>query len=99
MNHGANLVAQLDIERNVALGLEMQGNHWPLQSGQSIVSSIVVKSQIVFSRTGFNANVAPRFRASQRLKPHSFRGFYGTAEAVPHKDLFFETQAIQSFCQ
>jgi hypothetical protein len=48
MNHGANLVAQLDIERNVALGLEMQGNHWLFQSGQSTVSSLVVKSQIVF---------------------------------------------------
>jgi hypothetical protein len=48
VNQGANLVAQLDVERNVALGLQMQWNHWLIQSGQSIVSFPVVKSQFVF---------------------------------------------------
>ena len=52
MNQGANLVAQLDVERNVTLGLQMQWNHWLIQSGQSIVSFSGVKSQFVFSFVG-----------------------------------------------
>src|ERR1019366_3540160 len=28
MNQRANLIAQLDVERNVTLGLEMEWNHW-----------------------------------------------------------------------
>ena len=43
--------------------------------------------------TGFRACVAIRFRAGQRLKPHSFCILYGTAEAVPYKDLVDATQA------
>jgi hypothetical protein len=39
--------------------------------------------------------VATRFRAGQRLKPNSFCILYGTAEAVPYKDLVVATQALQ----
>src|SRR6266851_8405413 len=48
MNQRANLIAQLDVERNVALGLQMQWNHWLTQSGQSILPFSVVKGQFVF---------------------------------------------------
>ena len=39
--------------------------------------------------------MATRFRAGQRLKPHSFCILYGTAEAVPYKDLAVATQALK----
>jgi len=48
VNQGADLIAQLDVERDVAFGLEMERNHWLFQSDQSIVSFSGVKSQFVF---------------------------------------------------
>jgi hypothetical protein len=57
VNQGADLIAQLDVERDVAFGLEMERNHWLVQSGQSIISFSGVKSQFVFcvfSSTGFS---------------------------------------------
>src|ERR1700693_3971819 len=57
VNQRADLIAQLDVERDVAFGLEMQRNHWLIQSGQSIISFSGVKSQFVFcifSSTGFS---------------------------------------------
>jgi hypothetical protein len=48
MNEGTNLVAQLDIERNVTFGLQQEWNHWLTPSGQFILPFPYVKSQFVF---------------------------------------------------
>src|SRR6267154_1379296 len=45
---GAKLVAQLDVERNVAFGLQMHRNHWLSQPDQYNPVLCQVKSQFVF---------------------------------------------------
>src|SRR6267143_4520426 len=45
---GAKLVAQLDVERNVAFGLQMYRNHWHSQPVQYNPVLCQVKSQFVF---------------------------------------------------
>src|SRR3981189_3710482 len=45
---GAKLVAQLDVERNVAFGLQVYRNHWPSQPDQYRPVLCQVKSQFVF---------------------------------------------------
>jgi hypothetical protein len=39
--------------------------------------------------------VASQFRTGQRLKPHLTSNIYGTAEAVPYKDLAAATLALK----
>src|SRR5882762_2126139 len=45
---GAKLVAQLNVERNVAFGLQMHWNHWHSQPDQYNLIFCHVKSQFVF---------------------------------------------------
>src|ERR1700716_384163 len=47
---GAKLIAQLDVERNVAFGLQMHRNHWLSQPDQYSPVLCQVKSQFVFRR-------------------------------------------------
>jgi hypothetical protein len=44
---------------------------------------------------GWAARGATRFRAGQRLKPDWFWKRYGTAEAVPYKDLAGAAQRVK----
>src|SRR5882762_7568870 len=47
---GPKLVAQLDVERNVAFGLQMHRNHWLSQPDQYNPVLCQVKSQFVFQQ-------------------------------------------------
>jgi hypothetical protein len=49
---GANLVAQLDVQRNVAFRLQVDWNHWHSPPDQCKALLCQIKSQFVFSRTG-----------------------------------------------
>jgi ABC-type sulfate/molybdate transport systems ATPase subunit len=46
---GAKLVAQLNVERDVAFGLQVHRKHWHSKSGQYKAVLCLIKSQFVFS--------------------------------------------------
>ncbi len=48
MDQGAELIAELYVEWNVAFGLKMQRKHWLAPVGQYTGESLAVKSQFVF---------------------------------------------------
>src|SRR5207253_10951357 len=81
MNQRTQLVAELDIEGNVALGLQLNRQHWLFPSSQSTLPFAGVKSQFVFSWNSAARRLAqakPLALAGGclgelRLKPHFLR--------------------------
>jgi hypothetical protein len=73
----------------MAPGLEMQWDHWFVQSGQSIVTIFDVKSQIVF--------LWQRFHGLPKTQILSFRGAFFAEECLFF--LGFERREIPRFAR
>src|ERR1051326_7934505 len=84
MHQGAKLVAQLDIQGNMALRLKVDRKHWFLPQGQLYMELACYKSQYVFSRgsTSIRSRQADASPSSRLPPAHEGTAFLNPSHRI-----------------